>query len=451
MARDNRNIRLIRATPRGPGAPPAAPFYLDNAASGANDGTSWADAWESFADIVWGPGGLTGGKTLYISGGAVSKTYNETLTIGAGGNPGNLITIDIGANSPSPAGHDGIVIIDGGALRHFGIMGGASACYIHISGWGTGDYKLLIQNILPDPAGGNFGIDFYNGNHIYLDYIKIVEANVYGIQLYTVTDSRIRGCYIDTEVVNGANLRLVGIYLQGGSNNVVENNVSLQQGTMDLPIHSDAIQFLSETNLICRNNYMAWAVGAGNDDCGTLMSSNMHGYFYFYNNILVGNSLNPYNVFQSTNFTDGQLYQWNNTILSQEPTIGDVVNLQIAAAGIGEIKNNIFISTNGHCLLIPNSVTPVTKIDYNCLYTGGLQPAEISGVGGRTWAQWQAAGYDANGINVDPDYDSADEYRLKITSDCIDAGADLSAYFTIDRDGTLRPVGAWDIGAYEYH
>jgi len=55
-------------------------WYVDNEASGANDGSSWSDAWESFADINWSS--LSDGDTIYISGGSVSKTYEELLVIG---------------------------------------------------------------------------------------------------------------------------------------------------------------------------------------------------------------------------------------------------------------------------------------------------------------------------------------------------------------------------------
>ena len=35
--------------------------------------------------------------------------------------------------------------------------------------------------------------------------------------------------------------------------------------------------------------------------------------------------------------------------------------------------------------------------------------------------------------------------------DAIGAGLNLSSYFTVDKDGNLRPsTAAWDIGAYEY-
>ena len=79
--------------------------YVDNAANGANNGASWTDAWQSFADIQWNS--IQAGDIIYISGGSTEKTYYEALSIGASGNQGNPITIKVGQDS----GHDGEVII----------------------------------------------------------------------------------------------------------------------------------------------------------------------------------------------------------------------------------------------------------------------------------------------------------------------------------------------------
>ena len=86
--------------------------YVDKNAPGNNTGGSWTNAWESFGDIVWSQ--LTPGSSLYISGGTDSTIYYETLTPQCRGTFANRINIIAGKYAPSPSGHSGRVIIDGG-------------------------------------------------------------------------------------------------------------------------------------------------------------------------------------------------------------------------------------------------------------------------------------------------------------------------------------------------
>ena len=79
----------------------AADHYVDNAASGSNDGSSWADAWKSFKDIDWGT--VQPGETIYVSGGGDTKTYLEQLTVGKSGAAGSPITVAAGRCSATKA------------------------------------------------------------------------------------------------------------------------------------------------------------------------------------------------------------------------------------------------------------------------------------------------------------------------------------------------------------
>ena len=89
----------------------ATDFYVDKNATGNNNGTSWANAWQSFSAISWNS--IQPGDMVYISGGSDSTQYNEQLTVGKSGTDGNPVTIIAGKYSPSPGGHNGRVIIDG--------------------------------------------------------------------------------------------------------------------------------------------------------------------------------------------------------------------------------------------------------------------------------------------------------------------------------------------------
>src|SRR5688572_7028822 len=84
-----------------------ANWYVDNAATGANNGTSWANAWNNPTNVVWAS--VNPGDTVYVSGGSATKTYTDWLQIGKDGTPGNPITVKIGQD----AGHNGIAIFNG--------------------------------------------------------------------------------------------------------------------------------------------------------------------------------------------------------------------------------------------------------------------------------------------------------------------------------------------------
>ena len=150
-------------------------WYVDNAASGANNGTSWTDGWQSLADIQWGS--IQPGDTILISGGAdgSEKTYAEALTIKASGNETERITIQVGQE----AGHNGTVVITGN--QYWGILFDGSGMsvngychYVTVSGQvGTGnECKIRVSD--PDDSGiyirgisSNFIIEYieiaYNG------------------------------------------------------------------------------------------------------------------------------------------------------------------------------------------------------------------------------------------------------------------------------------------------
>lgn len=100
-----------------------ASWYVDNAATGANNGTNWANAWTNGSAVVWAS--INAGDTLYVSGGSTTKTYTNSLICSRSGTAGNLINIRVGQD----AGHSGVAIFDNCKLTH---VGGAQ--YVWING-----------------------------------------------------------------------------------------------------------------------------------------------------------------------------------------------------------------------------------------------------------------------------------------------------------------------------
>jgi len=135
-------------------------WYVDNESSGANNGTSWADAWQSSTDIEWNS--INPGDVIYISGGQTEKTYYEQLHVQAGGSEDNPITIKVGQED----GHNGNVIITNDSDTDGGIRV-IYQSHITIDGNVDGQRHLTVQHC----AG--VGIHVYGAQGIKLTYIYV--------------------------------------------------------------------------------------------------------------------------------------------------------------------------------------------------------------------------------------------------------------------------------------
>ncbi|MGE5527803.1 MAG: discoidin domain-containing protein [Patescibacteria group bacterium] len=128
--------------------------------------------------------------------------------------------------------------------------------------------------------------------------------------------------------------------------------------------------------------------------------------------------------------------------------------------------NNIFIcdktqsrNQNAVSYLVRHTAGTLTS-DYNCYYRveGGVQ--FLTGSAINTWAAWQAAGYDAHGMNQNPMVaaiggGSAASYMLQAGSPCINAGRAVTesprGMGSLDFFGNPNLVGgSHDIGVHEY-
>ena len=468
----------------------AANYYVDNTATGLNNGTSWTNAWQSFAAITWGGNGVVAGDTLYISGGTTSKTYNEQLTPTGDGASGNPITIRTGQD----AGHNGLVIIDAQTTRNNCIRL-SSINYMIVSGEKNGTINMkcrdtvqhgisvsgspigvIITYIEVDNAGtsdGMHGIAFAsnnvanNGNEI--SYCSVHDAYQDAIQGGTLPVTAY--AYLKIHHNNIYNVSDDGIQ-SGGGLDIYNNNI----GGMRVPPrgsgHPDGIQAMGGHVRIYNNVFTE--SGHANifvdpiNVTGLIVEN-----IYIYNNIFEGDD-GDYLAIKikgdTPNPPDGfnNVYVLNNTIIDMG-TDGIIIYNAISGGGTWTntlVYNNIVYNSyrnNATAAVVSMGVGDYTTsdviIDYNTVHEGNSGTSIFNWDGtSYSYNNFVSAGLgQAHGNHVKPMFVSYSEgttgNNLRLSSSdrsSKNLGIDLSTYFNTDFYGVLRPQGlAWDIGAIE--
>ena len=470
-------------------------WYIDNAANGSNNGTSWTDAWESFGDISWGSIGA--GDTIYISGGPDTQTYTGPLTIGANGTNGNPIVIMTGAAHPTlSSGHDGFLIISGG---NNGINYG-SHDYVVINGNdGAGNINIRVTGTTSD------GVVASNSISIGLLYVHVYRCgnsdNDDGIQFSSCTGgSEIAYCDVEDSWQDA--VKVSGHFTPNAYGSVIVHHNYIH-GMVDDGISGDGSVDVYNNNI---GPWGTWSSATGHPD-GMQMYA---GYLRIYNNGFFtdvwpgSNGLIFLNHAFGWNHDFDHIRVYNNSFfLSGEPYSGaHFFGVSIAAqGGTGNedvddvlIANNTFVDVGHVAISITSEVGDArftnfiikNNIIYNCKLSGGPGVASFNGFdfnnstvdfdnniinegsAGRTGIGWDGSSYSISEFNstfsksnittapVFITYSAgqglSNDLHLHLTDlTARDGGISLSNYFSTDKDGVSRPQGAvWDIGAYEF-
>lgn len=420
----------------------AVNWYVDNAVATSGNGQSWNTAWKSFSNIAWSS--VQPGDTIYISGGNTGKSYYESMIVGASGTAGNQITITKGVD----VNHNGLVTLDGQLIRGDGVYI-KNKRYITVS-------NLRFRDGARVEIRGDSGSSYVSSSAS--KYIIVENCDFFvtvhgGVFVQTSDHIVIRHNKFDTP--KNTTAQTDGIYSQRNYDNIYEHNYILMNNNWigdpnnsSDDGHNDGIQSYLDTDNIYRYNFI-WQNNTKQSNAQGIYITTSNGTLLAYGNVIYGPSTKNA-LLTNANYagSNAKMLAYGNTLVG-----GGWGVLAFKDSPNSEAKNNIIMSDKTGIVLprIDGVMIPPSNWDYNLYYAPNSASFFDSNI--RTFAQWQAAGYDIHGKYGDPKFINIlmQNFELLSTSPGIDAGVNLGLAYSFDKRGISRPQGAgYDIGAYEF-
>lgn len=270
-----------------------------------------------------------------------------------------------------------------------------------------------------------------------------------GFYLDAASNVTIKGLTISTSTAPG-------IYVNGGFSSSCDN-ITISDNTLtwlDGSYNSGAIYLTATNGVTVENNTV---IGNG-IRCSSMYVYKTYGPLYIVNNSFSGAGMTSYYLVYHYGYSTGtgMEYWYNNTFYLD--ATASVPVFQYTSAYLNfELKNNIFVHTNGGPILKASNSTWAcpTNSDYNLFWTtGNIGQNSTASVAYATLSAYQAAcGQDAHSLDCDPDLVLSGgvvdpTLHINPTSCANGAGTPLASV-TIDRDGEVRDGATPDIGCDE--
>lgn len=442
----------------------AATYYVRPISGeyGAEDGSSYAAAFDGFSDIAWGS--LGGGDTLFVAG-----TFSNQLNVQASGTNDSTRLQIVSCTIANGCGQADPGIIDSVDLGS-GWTGGVtvnSYDYITIDG-------LTITNTTSTNEG--HGVRVYNAEYLTIanctiqynqaDGIYITDADTTNwiVEDSDVSYNEMNGLLIDDGSPQGGIIRRSTF---DGNGTSTDASRCADDNTSNSFYHNIYIGWRTQSeteiyenkiiNGVCGQGIKIKASGnihhnyiANNEDYGIMHIeySGVTATQYAHNNVLVAtnNQFAPINYYREGN-GNLTIVDYNNSIYFPDGSRGSWAAgflLDGGAVDSFTAKNNIiYVGDNAFCWMSSSGSVPVSvTIENNWCYKQSGSPIYWNQVV-RTWSYWQnTLGFDSpNGGNSDPKYNApgSNDLTLQSSSPAIDAGENLGASY----DDGLDPSSSW--------
>lgn len=337
--------------------------------------------------------------------------------------------------------------------------------------------------------GGGLGFKNMGGN-VVAENNEFTKVSV-AMGIYATGNNSINGITIRNNNIHNYIRWGIDIAPQGNNatfqninihNNKIHDYTEFDQGNWggcgEWP-HTDGIFVRSDYSGITWNNiniynnefYDTGTVGGGTASIYITEGPSVNVYNNTFAGVLHGRVILVNNTVSASGTPTLRFY--NNTFYGKTNFLG--FDGAYLAQGIVSVKNNIFYSTATDAsqtapIYISYSISNniIDELDYNLYYNpNSTRAMKQQGSTFWTFSQIQSCttvsgctNWETYGMNSDPKFVNIsyglgqnvtlNNYRLQSVSPAENAGVDLSQYFTIDKNGLIRPTGAaWTIGAFE--